>query len=648
MKWRFVLLMLTCAGCASYGRQPQPVETVPVPDSPEAQRIAELPPIPAVDGPLALDVGYPPEGGTIAVRDSNFIFGSTGSGRTQLAINGQPVQVAPNGGFLAFIPVPPNGVYLLQATLDGLAATLERRVNVPAPPRTADVADTGPRIAAAYPTGAWSVREGEVIEVGFSAAAGGAAAVLLPDGRRVPLVAQGTVAEARSGEQFRTDAAAPIGTASVIRYSTIVRMDVPVQASDTSVARPTIADVPLDAGEATFEYVAGADTVRTPLALNLALLPPDLPRVAVVAAPADAASDWTVRGRNDVAGPFHYFWPAGTRLGITGERNGMYRASLAGGRTVWVPAGDTRLLPGGAPPAGGAVGSVRLSPGPHWIDVRIPLPERMPFQVVTEERSLHIDVFGATSRVNFFQYGRLDPFVTFAEWSQPTDSVFRVSLELAEPVWGYDTFFDASGALVLRIRRPPAVDPAAPLRGLFVAVDPGHGGEDRSTRGPTGLTEADANLAISLRLRQLLEEAGARVMMTRVTDATIQLGDRPLMATDSGAHVLLSIHNNAFPDGVNPWANSGTSVYYFHRQSAPLARALQRELLQELGLRDIGPGRADLALARPTWLPAVLTETMFMMIPEQEAALRDPVVQDRIARAHLRALESFMRGRLQQ
>jgi N-acetylmuramoyl-L-alanine amidase len=83
-------------------------------------------------------------------------------------------------------------------------------------------------------------------------------------------------------------------------------------------------------------------------------------------------------------------------------------------------------------------------------------------------------------------------------------------------------------------------------------------------------------------------------------------------------------------------------MYYFHPHSADLTRLLQIEMLDELGLRDIGYGRADLALVRPTWMPSVLSETMFMMIPEQEAALRDPRVQARIAHAHLRALELFL------
>ena len=67
----------------------------------------------------------------IATRDSNFIFGSTGSGRATLTINGAPVTVAPNGAWLAFLPVPPDGVYRLQATRDGETAALERRVRAP-------------------------------------------------------------------------------------------------------------------------------------------------------------------------------------------------------------------------------------------------------------------------------------------------------------------------------------------------------------------------------------------------------------------------------------------------------------------------------------------------------------------------------------
>jgi N-acetylmuramoyl-L-alanine amidase len=98
---------------------------------------------------------------------------------------------------------------------------------------------------------------------------------------------------------------------------------------------------------------------------------------------------------------------------------------------------------------------------------------------------------------------------------------------------------------------------------------------------------------------------------------------------------------------VDPFAESGTSTFYFHPHAEDLARAFQAELLHELRLRDLGVGRTSLAVLRPlTWMPAALTETMHMMVPQQEAALRDPEVQERIARAHLRALERFLRQRV--
>jgi N-acetylmuramoyl-L-alanine amidase len=668
-------VVMIASACASGPASLPPAGGIPVPGTPEAQRTPALPVIPTVDGPLQLEVGYPQESATLTASDSNFIFGSTGSGRAQLTINGQAVEVAPNGGYLAFIAVPPDGVYRLNASRDGQTATLERRVEVPG-----SGGATARGISGAYPTGPIAVQSGETIEIGFRAPPGMRAAVLLPDGRRIPLVEQGETGAAVSGDEFRADLTTRQRQAASVRYSALVRVTGPIATPDTTVARPLIGSLRPDAprldtlivrepplgargavapaaadrragaaalNEAVLEIIAGNDTIREPLRLNAAVLPPDMPRVGVVTAPANAPSDWTVRGRVDVAGPFHFFWPEGAHLAVTGQRGGMYRVRLTNDRIAWVPTGDVRILPEGAPPPAGTVAAVRFAPEPHHIDLRIPTPARLPFHVTQEQNTLHIDVFGAVSRINFFQYGRLDPLIDGAAWSQPAEDVLRVSVDLAEPVWGYHTFFDAAGALILRIRRPPVIDPAAPLRGLYIAVDPGHGGEDRSTRGPTDLREADANLYISLQLRDMLEQAGARVMMTRITDMTVPLGDRPRMAADSGVHVLLSVHNNAFPDGVNPWTNNGTSTYYYHPHSLDLARLLQRELLDELGLRDIGFGRADLALARPTWMPAVLTETAFMMIPEQEAALRDPAVQRRIAAAHVRALEAFLQSRAQ-
>src|SRR5918912_643691 len=57
----------------------------------------KLPPLPQVLGPLQIDVVYPKPDQMLTTRDSNFVFGSVGSGDAALAINGHPVPVWPNG-----------------------------------------------------------------------------------------------------------------------------------------------------------------------------------------------------------------------------------------------------------------------------------------------------------------------------------------------------------------------------------------------------------------------------------------------------------------------------------------------------------------------------------------------------------------------
>jgi len=132
--------------------------------------------------------------------------------------------------------------------------------------------------------------------------------------------------------------------------------------------------------------------------------------------------------------------------------------------------------------------------------------------------------------------------------------------------------------------------------------------------------------------------------MTRTTAAPVALGDRPIMARRADAQALVSIHLNALPDGVDPFVSHGTGTYFFHPQSEPLARDLETSLVKRLGLPELGIHYDNLALARPTWMPAVLCEGAFIMMPEQEAALRTPQFQLAYARGIADGLETYFRS----
>jgi N-acetylmuramoyl-L-alanine amidase len=133
--------------------------------------------------------------------------------------------------------------------------------------------------------------------------------------------------------------------------------------------------------------------------------------------------------------------------------------------------------------------------------------------------------------------------------------------------------------------------------------------------------------------------------MTRTTDTAVDLLPRVALADTGGAELLISIHNNALPDGVNPFTNNGTSVFYNQPRSVPLATEIQRSLVRRLGLPDLGISRGDLAVVRATWMPAVLCEGMFLIMPDQETALRSARGQWRYARGVFDGIGRFLRDR---
>src|SRR3954470_10675055 len=118
---RLRVLPMVAMGAACHNPAPLPSTPAPIPTkqtspttapsdrgvTPAPRTAPALPPIPLVDGPLNPKVVFPERNQVISVRDSNFIFGSIGSGHAKLIINGAPVPVAPNGTFLAYLPVPP-------------------------------------------------------------------------------------------------------------------------------------------------------------------------------------------------------------------------------------------------------------------------------------------------------------------------------------------------------------------------------------------------------------------------------------------------------------------------------------------------------------------------------------------------------------
>ena len=580
--------------------------------------------------PLYITVVYPDTADPIHAQDSSFLFGSVGRGRgdVALSINGFPVRVMANGSWLAWIPLPTDSLARFQIVARAGVGTEQQETTFVA------------RIAQPYrpPAGVtvWidttSFTPSDTLV--FPAGEGVRLAVRATPGARVRLRMEGH----RDEIWFAPDTLPAEPAWGIRAFGTDTATYRLPTAPDRYVAwlpaRPLC--------DAVVEAILGTDTARAVWPLVLDTLDRSRPRVVVLN--DDTAhtgkSDSLTVGKAVPSGTYNWFFPLGTTAVATARWASQTRLQLSRGAVAWVNSSDVIPLGPDTPPPGGIVGSVRLAATPRSLVLRVPLPARVPFQVEEADRSLTLRLYGVASDVNWMQHGGTDPYVTRMSYAQPVADEVTITLTLAGPVWGYRTRWSGRD-LLLEIRRPPAIDRRRPLRGRTVVLDPGH--PPIGARGPSGLWEPVATLAVAQRAKALLEQAGATVLMTRTDSSPVDLFPRTRVAEQHDADVLVSIHANALPDGVNPFVNNGTSVYYFHPRSAALARALDRALVAELGIRDLGMGRGDYALVRNPWMPSALTEGLFMMIPEQEAMLGSPEGQLRYARGVVRGIEDFLR-----
>ena len=192
------------------------------------------------------------------------------------------------------------------------------------------------------------------------------------------------------------------------------------------------------------------------------------------------------------------------------------------------------------------------------------------------------------------------------------------------------------------------IDPGHDLRANLATEPIGPGSSTRKIKdgGGThgvvsGTTEAELNLAVSLRLRALLEGAGIRVVMTRSRTAGTSVGNvaRAGIANRAGAALFLRIH----ADGASSSGARGTHTLYpalragwtddIYRQSRAAARIVQQQLLRTLGFPDRGlQERSDLTGFNWADVPAILVEIGFMTNPAEDTVLATDTYRGRAAR----------------
>jgi N-acetylmuramoyl-L-alanine amidase len=589
-----------------------------------------------------LEVIYPREGLTVTATDSTFIFGNFDyrplgleaaeqPTKVEVTINGIAARLYPNKTYLAVVPVKP-GPFTFHTVLrpilpDGTrgdSTVVDRNVFIPyyltTSPTDSLVADT----SYVFPQVDLEMMAGDVLGVILKATPGCTARFSIDSvAADLPMAEQPPRKNFYWGEAVFGQARPP-ATKEVRGIYTGVYVIRPGDIAAGAAIRFEIFD-------------ASGRRIKLNAPGKLTLLNSTVPRIATLAQELTVAR--TAAGRG-----YQLFLPAGVKLWITGREGNFYRARLTETESVWVPTNNVSFLPEGTLPPQSVIEVVRTAHFEKYSRVTIFLAERLPFKIEQERRAqrLHAVIYGGTADTDWIRHDFGDPLIEEIRWTQEGEGRYRLSIDLNQKQqWGYRAYYEDNN-LILEIKKSPAIE-RSPLRNLLIAVDPGHG-PDLGAIGPTGLYEKDATYQLAEVVAHKLHGKGSRVVLTRNDSTGITLQARTKLAEVAGADIFISLHYNALPDGVNPDKNRGSSTYYFHPQSYPLAQSILRSMLKRLKLANFGLFYDNLSVCRVTSMPSVLIEPAFLMHPLEEALILDSDFREKTAEAIVAGIEEFVRA----
>ena len=191
----------------------------------------------------------------------------------------------------------------------------------------------------------------------------------------------------------------------------------------------------------------------------------------------------------------------------------------------------------------------------------------------------------------------------------------------------------------------PAMEPVALGRGRALILDAGHGGEDGGAVSITGVPESQINLAIVLKLRDVLGLYGVDPIVLREEDISLHdseagtlrekkrsdLKNRVALVEEVEGGTLLSIHQNTYPGS----RYHGTHVFYAPTEgSQKLAEHFQNSIktaLQPDNERAVKQIPDTVYIMNHVTCPAILIECGFLTNPGEEALLRDEDYQRKLS-----------------
>ena len=550
----------------------------------------------ATAGAGEIKITYPSEGDPLPSVKNTFIFGNITPSTAPFYINGSKINVYRNGAFIAYLPVSEGDFVFKCDLLDGATVTYSRKVKIKASSQPR-ISTGSLRLELLSPSSDLELSPGDYVNVQAAGTPGHAAEFTIKN-------------MAKDVEMNEL----PPGSG---RYFGVYRV------KDSDKAEGEELSVKFKTGL----FASGARAVSRG-------------RVRVLRRPAiiETSTD-TVILRNGIDSGYMLFLSKGVRLVSDGRVGNSRRVRLSSSETGWVDDSKVTVASDTAFPPQNETGTIRLKKNDDGTTVSVTMPYPAAYAAEERENSLRLTLYYTKQHTNTVVYDPSDTFVKQVHFSQAAENTVVVDIELAPgaALGGYDVTPGAR-ALNIDLKRMPAVQGVwpKPLAGLRVVLDPGHSPKlvppYDGAIGPMGTFEYQVNRVTADKLKDSLTSLGATVFMTRNGDENVPLAERPKLAKDYDGDIYISLHNNAIADGEDPFSQPrGFAVYHYHRHSFGLADAVHRAYSREIPLPDEGLRFGDYAVARMTSMPAILIESAYMIMPEQEELLNTPSFQGKLA-----------------
>ncbi len=193
-------------------------------------------------------------------------------------------------------------------------------------------------------------------------------------------------------------------------------------------------------------------------------------------------------------------------------------------------------------------------------------------------------------------------------------------------LWGYQIVYTEGGTrLFLKAAPSLSQNPAKPLEGVRVMLDPGHGGDDIGApgmMGAAGPNEKDLNLAQAQAIQYRLLQLGAEVIMVREdTETFFTTQERLAQVMEEKPDFFLSVHHNSGAMTADQSGTEGMQIFYHlpsgytAPRSAWFAQNLMDNAAACTGRGASAPGWGYYNVIRTPVCPAVLFEFAFVVSP---------------------------------